>query len=90
MLLAFVVVQALDGALTYLGIATFGIGAEANPVVSWYVSLFGAGLGLASAKAFAIVCAAALHVNERHRMLSGLTVFYLAVAVLPWTRILLL
>jgi len=88
MLLAFVVAQALDGTLTYLGIATFGAGAEANPVVAWYVSAFGAGVGLAAVKSIAIACAATLHLNARHRILGGLTVLYLAGAVLPWTRVL--
>jgi len=87
-LLTFVLVQALDGAFTYLGIATFGAVAEANPVVAWTVSVLGLGAGIATAKTFAVVCAAALHANHRHRILGGLTVLYLAAAVLPWTRIL--
>ena len=90
MLLAFVVVQALDGALTYLGIATFGASAEANPVVAWYVSVFGPGVGLAAVKGIAVACAAALHLNDRHRTLGGLTVLYVAGAVVPWTRLLLM
>ena len=89
-LLAFVVAQALDGALTYLGIAAFGTAAEANPVVAWYVSAFGPGIGLAAVKAMAIACAATLHVNDRHRTLGGLTVLYVGAAVVPWTRLLLM
>jgi len=88
MLLAFIVAQALDGVLTYVGIATFGASAEANPVVAWYVSAFGVGAGLALVKALAIACAATLHATARHRILAGLTAFYLAAAVLPWTRLL--
>ena len=88
MLLAFVIAQALDGALTYLGIAAFGAAAEANPVVAWYVSALGAGAGLAAVKGGAIACAATLHVTARHRILGGLTVLYLTAAVLPWTRLL--
>jgi len=88
MLAAFIVAQALDGVLTYLGIATFGTSAEANPVVAWYVCAFGVGAGLVLVKALAIGCAAALHATEHHRTLAGLTVLYLAVAVLPWTRLL--
>src|SRR5262249_13445272 len=85
-LLAFVVAQALDSALTSLGIATFGTSAEANPVVAWYVSMFGPGIGLAAVKAIAVGCAAALHLNARHRTLGGLTLFYMAGAVVPWTH----
>ena len=88
MLLAFIVAQALDGGLTYIGIATFGASAEANPVVAWYVSVFGVAGGLALVKALAIACAATLHATERHRILAGLTALYLAAAVLPWTRLL--
>jgi hypothetical protein len=88
MLLAFIVAQALDGALTYLGIATFGASAEANPVVAWYVSALGVAAGLAVVKALAIGCALTLHAMERHGIVAGLTVLYLAVAVVPWTRLL--
>ena len=88
MLAAFIVAQALDGALTYLGIATFGAAAEANPVVAWYVSVFGAALGLAAIKAVAVGCAATLYLHDRHRTVAGLTILYLAGAVVPWTRLL--
>jgi hypothetical protein len=88
MLVAFIVAQALDGILTYVGIATFGASAEANPVVAWYVGMFGAGVGLTAIKAMAIACAATLHMNAQHLVLAGLTLLYLAAAVLPWTRIL--
>jgi CheY-like chemotaxis protein len=82
------VAQALDGVLTYVGIATFGAAAEGNPVVSWYMSAFGAGFGLAAVKAVAVACAATLHLNARHAILGGLTLVYFGAAVLPWTRLL--
>jgi hypothetical protein len=88
MLVGFVVAQALDGVLTYVGIATFGASAEANPVVSWYMAAFGAGAGLVAVKAVAIACAATLHLNARHAILGGLTLLYLGAAVLPWTQLL--
>jgi hypothetical protein len=89
MLVAFVIAQILDGILTYVGISTFGASAEANPVVAWYVGMFGAGVGLTAVKAMAIACAATLHLNARHLILGGLTLLYLGAAVLPWTRLLL-
>jgi hypothetical protein len=89
MLVAFIVAQALDGILTYVGITTFGTSAEANPVVAWYVTTFGAVIGLAAIKGLAVACAAALHLNARHFTLGGLTLLYIAAAVVPWTRILL-
>jgi hypothetical protein len=88
MLLAFIVAQALDGTLTYLGITAFGTAAEGNPVVAWYVSVLGVGVGLAVVKVLAVACAATLHAMERHGIVAGLTVLYLAAAVLPWTRVL--
>ena len=89
MIVAFIIAQVLDGVLTYVGIATFGPSAEANPVVAWYVTTFGAVVGLAAVKGMAIACAAALHLNARHFTLGGLTLLYIAAAVVPWTRILL-
>ena len=80
MLAVFVLAQALDAALTYVGITTFGTSIEANPVVAWWVSALGAGAGLAAVKT--------LYVTACHRILGGLTVLYLAGAVLPWTRLL--
>jgi len=84
---AFLIAQALDGALTYLGVVTFGVGIEANPIVAWYVTAVGAGLALIGVKLLAVACAAALHWQEMHRTLGALTVLYLAAAILPWARV---
>jgi hypothetical protein len=86
--LAFTVTQLSDGLLTYLGIITFGIGIEANPLIVWNVGTFGIGFGLIAIKLFAITCAAFLHLRAMHRTVSALTLAYLAGAVWPWTRVL--
>jgi hypothetical protein len=84
----FIVTQALDGVLTYMGIRRFGTGIEANALITWYALSVGFGRALLGAKAFAVVCAAILYINNRHRVIGILTVMYLAAAVWPWTRLL--
>ena len=81
----FIVVQCLDGALTYLGVHTWGLSVEANPLVSSAVSVAGIGTGLAATKAFAVGLGMMLHLRRVHLVVAGLALFYLAVAILPWT-----
>src|SRR5215831_16054875 len=50
--ITFMVVQALDGVLTYLGVHIWGPSVEANPLISSAVSLAGVGVGVAIAKLF--------------------------------------
>ena len=87
-LLLFLGTQVTDGALTYVGILSFGTHIEANPIVSWYVGVLGVGAAIVSAKVFATLCALTLHVRERHRTLAFLSLVYLAAAVWPWIRVL--
>jgi hypothetical protein len=88
MLVVFLLAQTFDGALTYLGIMTYGVQVEGNPILAWYVAQLGAGVAIGGAKAFATVCAAILHFHSRHRTLGLLTILYLTAAVWPWMRIL--
>ena len=83
-LLTFILAQAADGALTYLGVAT-GSAMEGNPLVAWYIAMFGAGVAVVGAKAMAIACGATLHMRAMHRTIGLLTILYLAAAVLPWS-----
>jgi hypothetical protein len=80
----FIVVQCLDGAMTYLGVHTWGVGIEANPLVSSALSYAGVGTGLAATKAFAVALGMLLHLRRVHLVVALLSVFYLAVAILPW------
>jgi hypothetical protein len=85
--LAFLVVQALDGALTYVGLATVGQVAEGNPLLAGLMAAFGLGLGLAGAKLFAASLGIALHLFGAHRLIAALTAFYLAGAIFPWMAV---
>ena len=80
----FMVVQALDGVLTYLGVHIWGPSVEANPLISSAVSLAGVGTGVAIAKLFAVGLGIVLHLRRVHAVVALLTVFYLAVAIVPW------
>jgi hypothetical protein len=85
--LAFLIVQALDGALTYIGLATIGRVVEGNPIVASLMALFGLGVGLTSAKLFAASLGIALHLFGTHHLIAALTAVYLAGAILPWMAI---
>jgi len=87
-LIVFILTQALDGVLTYVGIRRFGTEIEANGLITWYTATLGVERALIGAKAFAVMCAAILYLNDRHRAIGILTVVYLAGAVLPWTHVL--
>jgi hypothetical protein len=82
--LLFVLVQCLDGALTYLGVHIWGLSIEANPLVSSAVAVAGIGPGLAAAKLMAVGLGMVLHLRRIHVVVALLSVFYLAVAILPW------
>jgi hypothetical protein len=84
----FVAAQAADGVCTYVGIRTFGLAMEGNPLISWYAATFGLGTALVGAKLLAAGCAAFLHCVGRHLVLACLTVLYLFGAILPWSRLL--
>jgi hypothetical protein len=86
--IAFVLTQAADGVLTYLGFHTFGLGSEGNPIVAWYVSVIGASGALVGAKALSVACAAFLHVQGRHAWVAVLTGLCLSAAVGPWISLL--
>jgi hypothetical protein len=85
---AFVVVQALDGAMSYIGVRTFGSWIEANPLVAWYAATFGPAIAFTAVKLFAVACGTMLYLMARHRTVAALTLFYLAFAVAPWVHVL--
>ena len=87
-LLVFLLVQASDGVLTYVGVSMYGLGIEGNPLVGWLMSTIGEGPGLATAKLAAGGFGIALHLSDVHRAVALLAVFYVAVAILPWMAIL--
>ena len=88
--IAFLAVQACDGVLTYIGLATFGPHMEGNPLLASVMVAFGIGPGLTGAKVVAGVFGILLHLSGVHRLIAILTAVYVALAVLPWTAMLML
>jgi hypothetical protein len=82
---AFVIAQGLDGALTYLGLHTWGPGVEANPLVGSAVAFAGAGLGLTATKLFAVSLGMMLHLRQAHAVVAVLALLHFVVAIVPWT-----
>jgi hypothetical protein len=85
---AFVVVQALDGAMSYVGVFLHGPGIEGNPLVAWYLGVFGPAVGFTAAKLFAVTCGAVLYMTAHYRWVAILTVVYIVFAVGPWIGLL--
>lgn len=88
-LVLFLTAQVADGALTYVGVAT-GAAHELNPVLGFYMGMFGVGPALTGAKLFAGSCAIVLHIWGAHHAVAALTVLYAVTAVVPWTSLLFL
>ena len=82
---AFLIVQGLDGAFTYLGLRMWGPGIEANPLVSSVISYAGVGPGIAGAKLVAVALGIMLHLRRVHDVVAMLTLVYLTMAIIPWT-----
>jgi uncharacterized protein DUF5658 len=87
--IAFVLVQCLDGVFTYLGVKTWGLGIEANPLVTSAVTMAGLGVGLAGTKLIAVGFGIVLHLRRTHLIVAILTAFYFAAAIIPWTSLFL-
>jgi hypothetical protein len=88
MIIAFLLAQLFDGVFTYVGVITFGIGIEANPVVSSLMTAFGYGPAVTGAKVVAGGLGILLHLRQIHTPVAILAGFYLAAAIAPWTVIL--
>ena len=83
-LVAFLLVQALDGVLTYVGVRMYGLRIEGNPLLAWLMSTLGQGVALTLAKGMAGAFGIALHLSAVHRVVAVLAIFYFAVAIVPW------
>ena len=80
----FVGVQILDAMLTWNGLERWGTAAEGNPILSFYISFFGAAPTLGVAKGLAMCGGGLLCFKSRYVILSILTVVYIIGAVVPW------
>jgi hypothetical protein len=87
---AFLLAQACDGVLTYVGVSLYGVHFEGNPLLAWMMGTMGRGVALAAAKGVAGLFGIALHLGAVHRVVAALAIFYIAVAVVPWISILFL
>jgi hypothetical protein len=84
----FVAVQCADAIQTFSGMTQFGTAVEANPILAFYATAFGASTALIAAKAVAIVGGATLHVLAQHVILAALTVACVFAAIIPWALVL--
>lgn len=89
-MIAFLVMQVLDGLLTYRGIQHFGIGVhiEGNPLLALAMSALGVRLALVLAKLVASGLGILLHTHRYHRVLAVLTAAYAVMAIAPWILLL--
>jgi hypothetical protein len=89
-IIAFLVTQCLDGIFTYIGVHTFGLAVEANPLIASLMTLVGHGTALVGAKTLAGALGVCLHLREIHSAVALLAGFYVAVAIVPWIAILMM
>jgi hypothetical protein len=87
-IVAFLLAQCFDGIFTYLGVLTYGIGIEANPIIATLMTTFGLGPALAAAKIVASALGICLHLRQIHGAVALLSLFYVTVAIVPWSYIL--
>jgi uncharacterized membrane protein len=89
-IVAFFLAQALDGALTYVGVTALGRSIEGNPLLFWLMGAAGQGTALALAKLSAAAFGIVLHLASVHRAVAALTALYISAAVVPWITVLAL
>jgi hypothetical protein len=87
-LVVFLLAQACDGVLTYVGVSTFGPAIEGNPIVGWLMAGLGCGAGVMTAKLVAGLFGVLLHLSDVHNAVAALAGFYLLAAVAPWVALL--
>ena len=87
-LIAFLLAQCFDGVFTYIGVMTYGLGIEANPLIAALMSVFGHGMALTLAKGLAATLGIGLHLRQVHGAVAVLAGFYISVAIVPWMMIL--
>ena len=84
----FFVAQAFDGLFTYVAVQAYGVVAEGNVILATWIDLVGLAPALIGAKVLACCCGVLLYCLGLRRALLGLTVFYAAVAIVPWLVVL--
>jgi hypothetical protein len=87
-LVLFLLAQVADGVLTYVGVSTYGVHMEGNPIIGWLMGAMGQGPALAAAKLMAGCFGVILHVSAVHKAVALLAGFYLVGAIGPWVAVL--
>jgi uncharacterized membrane protein len=88
-IVVFLLAQAADGVMTYVGVATSGASIEANPLLQALMTSFGSGSVLLGAKLMAAGLGVGLHLAGVHRLVAMLSGIYFIFAVVPWAGMLL-
>jgi hypothetical protein len=92
--LTLILIQILDGIMTSVGIATYGIKAEGNPLLYMLMQQYDYMLVLFFTKSIAIliilgICHSAKFINWIHYAMFTVIGIYLSAAIIPWAWILL-
>jgi uncharacterized membrane protein len=87
-LVVFLLAQCFDGVFTYIGVLTYGLDIEANPLMTALMASLGHGTALAGSKTVAATLGICLHIRQIHSAVALLALFYMVVAILPWMAIL--
>jgi hypothetical protein len=80
----FILIQLLDGVLTYWGVSHFGIDLEMNGLLSRWMHEIGPAPTLLVAKTLACACGLILYRADYFRALAAVAGLCLGVAVVPW------
>jgi Domain of unknown function (DUF5658) len=86
--IVFLLAQCFDGVFTYVGVLSFGLSIEANPLIATLMDTFGHGVALTGAKMIAAALGICLHLRQIHSAVAILAGFYIIVAIVPWIMIL--
>jgi uncharacterized membrane protein len=86
--IVFLLAQCFDGVFTYVGVLSFGLSIEANPLIASLMATFGHGAALTGAKLLAASLGICLHLRQIHGAVAVLAGFYVVVAIVPWMMIL--
>lgn len=87
-LVVFLLAQCFDGVFTYIGVLTYGLAIEANPLMTALMTSIGHAAALAGSKTVAAGLGICLHMREVHSAVALLAIFYMVVAIVPWVTIL--
>ena len=86
--IVFLLAQCFDGIFTYVGVTSFGLHVEANPVIVTLIGALGHVAALTLAKTVAAALGICLHLRQMHGAVALLAAFYVLVAIIPWVMIL--